>query len=325
MKDEISFRSLIVKNNQEIQEVQEEIQNYQNELYQEKDINFFKDKQKSSTSNISSNINNSILKTPKEDSKKNSIKSSIKEYFTKNKQLNKTNFDSFLSFIGLKETWSTEEEQMYLWQVIESKAKNKNNIDYEAALSGINDFLENEDDEDDEELVANGKSPCFEKVSNSNLDISMNEYYIDEYFNGIKNNVELLFAIKFINEIFLKNFINNNNNNNAHFSIKSINTLHINSSIAGNGLNNFDMDKNDADIEGENEVIQIENKNDKKAIISIDEIINDIQNKYSFISINNEELYTYFNNLKKSIRKSSSSNNIIYKNEKKHDFILDLI
>ena len=321
MKDEISFRSLIVKNTIDVPEEnkEEKLQNNQFDNFQERDINFFLNKQKSSTSNLSSNMNNnSLLNTPnKEDSKNNIIREKIKEYFNKNKQLNKNNFDSFLSFIGLKDIWPSEEEQMFFMQTIESKAKNKDNIDYEAALSGVNEFLENKDDDDDEE-IGDKKSACFEKISNSYLDISINENIIDEYLNSIKDNIELLFGIKFINELFLKNYINNT----THYSINTINTMHINNSIAGNGLN-YDLDKNEP--EGDTEVIQIDNnKNDKKVtIISLIEIINDIQTKYRFIKMNNEELNTYFNNLKKNNRKSASSNNIIFKNDKKQEYYLD--
>ena len=311
MRDEISFRSLVVKSNNENLEENQNIKNI-NEKNSQNDLTFFMNKQKSSTSNLSSNINNnnSLLNIQnKNDSKMNRVKAKIKEYFEKNKQLNKKDFNSFISFIGLSDIWSSE-EQMFLWESIITKAKKEDNIDYEQTLSCICEFFEYEDDEDEE--IIDKKSACFEKINNSYLDISQNENYIDEYLNSIKDNIKVLFAIKFINEIFLKN---NASNVIHHYSINTINTMNVNNS-------NDDLDKSDG--EGDNEVIQIDNNRyDKNIIININEIMNEINNKYRFILIDKEEINNYFNYLKKNVRKSESINNIVIKNEKKQEICLD--
>ena len=289
MRDEISFRSLVVKTNNENLEENQNIKNI-NEKNSENDLTFFLNKQKSSTSNLSSNINNnnSLLNLQnKNDSKINKVKAKIKEYFEKNKQLNKKDFNSFISFIGLSDIWSSE-EQMFLWESIITKAKKEDNIDYEETLSCICEFFEYEDEDEDEEII-DKKSACFEKINNSYLDISQNENFIDEYLNSIKDNIKVLFAIKFINEIFLKN---NTSNTIHHYSITTINTMNVNNSIA-----NDDLDKSYG--EGDNEVIQIDNNRyDKKIIININEIMNEINNKYRFILIDKEEINNYFNYLK---------------------------
>ena len=331
MRDEISFRSLQVKNsinNDGTEENQDEKLNLiVNGKFQEMDEDFLKEKKDSSISNLSSNINiNNIPSNNqnKNDSKKNKVKENIKEYFKKNKQLNKKDFDSFLSFIGLRDIWSDEEEQMILWESIISKAKNKDNIDYDAVLDGINELFEDDDDEVEE--IVDKKSIFLEKMDNSYLDVSTNENCIDEYLNSIKDNIELLFGIKFINEIFLKNCLNNNNiNRNTHYSINTINTLKVNSSMMANGIN-VDLDK--SDIEGDNEEIKMDsNKSEKKTIINTNDIFNEINTKYRFIMISKEELNNYFNNLNKNntnnMRRSISSNNLILKNEKKQEYSLD--
>ena len=321
MKDEISFRSLIVKTNAEIHENNQNDKNINNQMekYPENPENFFLNKQQSSTSNLSNNTNSFMNIQNKNESKKNKVKINIKEYFNRNKQLNKKDFHSFLSFIGLNDIWSSEVEQMILWESIIKKAKNKDNIDYEATLLGIGELFEEDDDDEDEddfEEINDKKSTCLEKLNNSYLDVSTNENCIDEYLNTIKDNIKLLFSIKFINEIFLKKLITNNN---SHYSINTINTMNVNNSLANI---NYDLD-NKSEGEGENEVIQIDNKNDKKVIININDIMNEIKIKYRFILINNEEINNYFHNLSKNVRKSNSSNNLVLKNEKKQEFYLD--
>ena len=322
-KDEISFRSLQVKNPPS----NDDNQKIQNGIEQEKEVNFFGNKKLSSNSNISSNINNindnSLINTPnKGESKKSKVKINIKEYFNKNKQLKKEDFDSFLSFIGLRDIWSDEEEQNILWESMLSKAKNKECIDYDAALDGINELFEEDDDDDGGEIVVD-KNNCFDKISNYYLDVNTNENCIDEYLNSIKDNIQLLFAIKFINEIYLKNNTNSNNNTNRNtqYSVNSISTLKINSSMT-NGING-DLDKSDIDEEVNMETLKVE----KKICININDIFNEIKTKYRFIIINSEELNNYFNNLNKNNtnenRKSISSNNLILKNEKKQEYALD--
>ena len=317
MRDEISFRSLAVKSNNEAPEDninKRLIFNSPSERYLEEEENIL-EKKYTLQSCLSSNNNNSLLNIQnKNESKQNIVKVKIKEYFSKNKQLNKSDFSKFISFIGLSDIWSSEQEQIILWQSIINKAKNKDNIDCNAALSGICELFEDDDEEVEEgDELLDKKYTCYEKMSSSYLDVSTNENCIDEYLNSIKDNVKLLFAVKFINEIFLKNYLNNN----SHYSINTINTMNVNNSIA-NGIN-YDLDKSDMD--GDNEVIQIDNKFDKRTIsINSQEIMNEIKNKYRFIIINNDELNTYFYNLAKNARKSGNSPKA---NEKKHEFCLD--
>ena len=315
MRDEISFRSLVVKSNNETIEENQNLKNLNNQNLKnsDNDLNFFLNKQKSDNSNLPTNINNnntSVLITQnKSDSKIIKVKTKIKEYFEINKQLNKKDFNSFIKYIGLNDIWSSE-EQTFLWDTIITKAKKEDNIGYEETLSSICEFFEYEEDEDEE--IIDKKSAYFEKISNSYLDVSQNENYIDEYLNSIKDNIKLLFAIKFINEIFLKNNISNYNN--PHYSINTINTMNVNNSIT-----NDDLEKSDGE-----EVIQIDNnKYDKKHIINLNEIMSKIDNKYRFILIDYEELNNYFNNLNKNTRKSESLNNIILNNDKKQEICLD--
>ena len=317
MRDEISFRSLVVKSTNEVEEENLNGKIIYNQIEKSPDNidNFFLNKQKSTLSNISSsniNNNNSFINIRnKSESKVNKVKIKIKEYFEKNKQLCKKDFNSFISFIGLSDIWSNE-EQMFLWETITSKVKRQDNFNYEETLSSICDFFE--DDEDEEEII-DKKSPLYEKISNSYLEGSTNENCIDEYLNSIKDNIKLLFSIKFINEIFLKK---SSNYNNGHYSINTINTLHVNNSIT-----NYDFDK--SDVDGDNEINPNENsKYEKKTIISTNDIMNEIKNKYRFILITNVELNNYLNNLSKNLRKSEGIiNNIFIKNEKKQELCLD--
>ena len=134
------------------------------------------------------NIKNSEFE--KKESKESKVKKNVYEYFAKNKILKKDDFDSFLSYIGLREIWSTKDEQDILWDAIAANAKDKNNIKYEDVLAGICNLFEESDES---------------KEKNENLEVfgEINENCIDEYLQKIKDNDKLLFDIKFINEIFL--------------------------------------------------------------------------------------------------------------------------
>ena len=125
MRDEFSFRSLKIKS----------------DILEEKPESQLRSKNNSS---LDTSINN--IFSNKGASKEDKVRIKIKEYFKKENQLIKENFDSFLSFIGLKEIWSTEEEQKVLWESIISKAKDKENINYEATLEGICALFEDEED-----------------------------------------------------------------------------------------------------------------------------------------------------------------------------------
>ena len=115
-----------------------------------------------------------------------------------------------MSFIGLKEIWSTEEEQKVLWESIISKAKGKENINYEATLEGICALFEDEEDIKEEDLESNFIEKNIENDSELSNEINKyNENCIDEYLNCIKNDTRLIYGIKFINEFFLKKYIIN--------------------------------------------------------------------------------------------------------------------
>ena len=104
MKDEISFRSLIVKTSGDVHEQNQNEKNRNNhiEYQQENAVNFFLNKQKSSSSNISNNNNNSLtIIESKNDSKKSKANIKVKEYFNKNKQLNKNDFNPYMKMCGL--------------------------------------------------------------------------------------------------------------------------------------------------------------------------------------------------------------------------------
>ena len=117
MRDEFSFRSL----------------KFKSDISEEKIENNIDSKRNSIVNPNKNNPNNSKLSSIKENA---IIK--IKEYFEKNKQLTKNEFGDFITFIGLNEIWP-EEDQNHLWEIIIKKAKDKNNIDYDAVFQGISE------------------------------------------------------------------------------------------------------------------------------------------------------------------------------------------
>ena len=312
MRDEFSFRSLKIKT----------------DILEEKPEGNLDSKKNASKSTSINNFSNE-----KSASKKDKVKSRIKEYFEKENQLIKEDFDSFLSFIGLKDIWSTEDEQKFLWESIINKAKDKDNIDYEATLEGICELFEYE--EDDLLDIKKEDADFIEKNEEDDSDlfndlINTNENCIDEYLNGIQNNTRLIFGIKFVNDFFLKKYIINNSNINKSNMINSINTINtnkVNDNEIENGINNESNKSNNVNIEEEIEVTQLTNKLNKKIFINIDDILNEIKTKYRFIMINKEELNNYFNNLVKNnifgSRKSITSCCIIIKNDKLQEYCLD--
>ena len=306
MRDEFSFRSLKIKSDN----------------LEEKPESQLKSK-----NNSSLDTSTNIILNDKGASKKDKVKIKIKEYFKKENQLIKENFDSFLSFIGLKEIWSTEEEQKVLWESIINKAKNKENVDYDATLEGICALFEDEEDIKEEDLESNFIEKNIENDSELSNEINKyNENCIDEYLNSIKNNTRLIYGIKFINEFFLKKYIINFDNKNMTNSIKTINTNKVNENEIENGINSETNRNNNSNIEEEIEVTQLTNKLYKNIIINMNEILDEIKIKYRFIMINNEELNNYFKNLIKNIqdsRKSISSCCIIIKNDKSQEYCLD--
>ena len=153
------------------------------------------------------------------ETKENKTKSKIKEYFKKNDSLIKKNFNNFLIFIGLGQIWSTESEQKLLWDRIVSYTINKNNVDYEAVLCGISDFFEEEEDEmydennksNDNDSLIDIDLQSLHMKSNSLEDESIkdnnNENCIDEFINNIKDKQEVIYGIKFINEIYFNKYL----------------------------------------------------------------------------------------------------------------------
>ena len=144
-------------------------------------------------------------------SKETTAKLKIKEYFINNKVLTYEKFNEFLEYIGIREIWSTEQEQNLLWDSIISNSKDKNNIDYDSVIGVINSFF----DEDDGKELSGIYNDNLDKINlndsnvksdNSNILDSKNilndERCIDEFLNSLNNNQDTLYYIKFINEIF---------------------------------------------------------------------------------------------------------------------------
>ena len=87
-------------------------------------------------------------KLKEKNSIENNARIKIKEYFSKNKSLEKNNFNKFIEYIGLSEIWSTEEEQSFFFFFLIQNTKNKNQIDYNTVLSGVNAYFEEEEDDE---------------------------------------------------------------------------------------------------------------------------------------------------------------------------------
>jgi hypothetical protein len=126
----------------------------------------------------------------------------------------------------------------------------------------------------------------------------------------------------------LKKYLNDDINNIIK-SIESINPNKINVENIENGKKIIDSNKieNDNIIEEDVEINQLNNKLNKSFIININDILEEINKKYRFILITNEELNNYFNNLSKnnanSSRKSTAGCCIVIKNEKSQEYCLD--
>ena len=146
--------------------------------------------------------------------KEKNAKIKIKEYFDKNKSLTKDNFDNFISFIGLKEIWSTEEEQKFLWDSISIYAVDKKNIDYEAALCGINDLFE-EEENDEEELLKNKSSNLID-INNDLYEEENGNNCIDEFLIEIKGNQNFIHQLRMFNGILLEKYFNDENEINVN-------------------------------------------------------------------------------------------------------------
>ena len=315
MRDEFSFKSLKIKA----------------DLFEEKSENNIDSKNLNSISTLTTNNKNENNLSRQE-----KAKSLIKEYFEKNIYLTQDNFDSFLSFIGLKDIWNSKEDQKYLWDSIKNKAKDKENIDHDSTLETIMEFFETEEEENRDEDIKDEDSNYSLNDKNELETSSLfeeenknNEHCIDEYLNEIRNNIKLTFGIKFINEIFLKKYLKENNNNNDIINnIESIKINKIDEQNIENGKN-IDTNKNANDniIEKEIDANQINKNLNRNIVININDIWEEINNKYRFIMITKEELNNYFNNLAKNntigSRKSSTGYCITIKNGNSQEYILD--
>jgi len=165
-------------------------------------------------------------KANKKNSIENNAKIKIKEYFAINKSLKKNNFDNFIDYIGLSEIWSSEEERNFFWENLVQQSENKNEIDYKTVISGINAYFEEEDDDDIKDInfennnIDNDnefddlmdidlqslhfKSINFNKKENKKEDYQQS---IDIFVNSIKDKKNILYSIRFINEIFFSEYL----------------------------------------------------------------------------------------------------------------------
>ena len=166
----------------------------------------------------------------KKQNKESEIRTKIKEYFSLNNSLTENKFFNFLKYIGLDDIWSTENEQKILWDKIAMYAVDKKNIDYQAALCGISDFFEEEVEENDEinndkdiklndednDLLIDIDLQSLHMKSNSEEDENLKknerkEISIDEFIESLMGKEEILYRIRFINEIFFRKFMDEDN------------------------------------------------------------------------------------------------------------------
>ena len=146
-------------------------------------------------------------------SKETTAKLKIKEYFINNKTLTHNKFNEFLEYIGIREIWSTEQEQNLLWDSIIANAKDKNNINYDSVIGVINSFFDEDDGKDlsgiyneNENFDNINLKDINKKSSNSNISdskkILSDERCIDEFLKSLNKSQDTLYYIRFINEIF---------------------------------------------------------------------------------------------------------------------------
>ena len=180
--------------------------------------------------------------------KKNSIENNarikIKEYFTINKSLEKNNFNNFIDFIGLSEIWSSEEERNFFWENLLQKSENKFEIDYKTVISGVNAYFEEEDDDDikDNNLENNNnenengfddlmdidlQSLHFKSINYNQKENEKDGYEksIETFINSIKDKKNILYSIRFINEIFFSEYLDKEINDFKFDNIENKNFL----------------------------------------------------------------------------------------------------
>ena len=266
--------------------------------------------------------------------KKNSIEKNarikIKEYFKINKSLKKNNFNNFIDYIGLSEIWSLEEEKNLFWENLVQKSENKNEIDYKTVISGVNAYFEEEVDDDikDNNLENNNnenenefddlmdidlqslhfKSINFNQKENEKEDY---EKSIEIFINNIKDKKNILYSIRFINEIFFSEYLEKEIND---FKIDNIenNCFLINKEeIINEIMSKYNFINLDNNILNDYlKIISKENNNEKEIIIeksyliyaneTIKNIINEEKRKNSILkplNINAIKLYKISNNI----------------------------
>ena len=112
------------------------------------------------------------------------LKTKIEEYFQNKKAIEKKeDLDSFLEAIDLLEVWNTDEEKEVFWQSLIKYSKN-GIIDYNAAINGIKDLMNQEEEQESQETIlthlsrrASVRDPQKGKVSYSKLkQIALDEY-----------------------------------------------------------------------------------------------------------------------------------------------------
>ena len=266
--------------------------------------------------------------------KKNSIENNarikIKEYFKINKSLKKNNFNNFIDYIGLSEIWSLEEEKNLFWENLVQKSENKNEIDYKTVISGVNAYFEEEVDDDikDNNLENNNnenenefddlmdidlqslhfKSINFNQKENEKEDY---EKSIEIFINNIKDKKNILYSIRFINEIFFSEYLEKEINDfkidNLENNSFLINKKEINNEIMSK-YNFINLENNI--LNDYLKIISKENNNEKEIIIekayliyaneTIKNIINEEKRKNSILkplNINAIKLYKISNNI----------------------------
>ena len=81
------------------------------------------------------------------------LKAKMEEFFRNNKSIEKReDLDNFLEAIELLELWSLDEEKELCWQSL-NKYNKKGIIDLDAAINGIKDLINQEEEQDSGETI----------------------------------------------------------------------------------------------------------------------------------------------------------------------------
>ena len=110
------------------------------------------------------------------------LKKIMEEYFKNNILEKKEDLDNFLKAIDLFEVWNTDEEKEVCWQCL-NKYNKKGKIDLKAALNGLKDLMNQEEEESHETILthlsrrASVRDPQNRTVTNEKLKrIALEEY-----------------------------------------------------------------------------------------------------------------------------------------------------